>query len=218
MSNEELLFAVSTVWVVVAAVLVIFMQAGFAFLEAGLTRMKNVGHVAAKNVLIFALASIVYYLVGFGMAFGDGGNGFVGGSGFVPVDRRAAADREGAVLLVRGDPRRGRLPLPGRVRRRVARDRLGSDGRADEALGLLRVRNRLHADLLARLALDLVAGRLAVRARDAGLRRLDGRPLPGRARRSRRRAAPRPAPRTVRRGRAARTRFPATTWRSRRSA
>ena len=84
MSNEELVFAVSTVWVVVAAVLVIFMQAGFAFLEAGLTRMKNVGHVAAKNVLIFALASIVYYVVGFGMAFGDGGNGFVGGSGFVP--------------------------------------------------------------------------------------------------------------------------------------
>jgi ammonium transporter, Amt family len=84
MSNEELLFAASTLWVVVAAVLVMFMQAGFAFLEAGLTRMKNVGHVAAKNVLIFALASIVYYLVGFGMAFGDGGNGIVGGSGFAP--------------------------------------------------------------------------------------------------------------------------------------
>jgi Amt family ammonium transporter len=83
-TNEELIVAVSTVWVVVAAVLVIFMQAGFAFLEAGLTRMKNVGHVAAKNVLIFALASIVYYVVGFGMAFGDGGNGFVGGSGFLP--------------------------------------------------------------------------------------------------------------------------------------
>src|SRR5215212_10372733 len=61
-----------------------FMQAGFAFLEAGLTRMKNVGHIAAKNVLIFALASIVYYLVGFGIAFGDGGNGLVGGSGFLP--------------------------------------------------------------------------------------------------------------------------------------
>src|SRR3954452_11976545 len=62
-----------------------FMQAGFAFLEAGLTRMKNVAHIAAKNVLIFALASIVYYLVGFGMAFGDGGGGFVGGSGFLPT-------------------------------------------------------------------------------------------------------------------------------------
>jgi ammonium transporter, Amt family len=84
MSTKELAIATSTVWVVVTAVLVMFMQAGFAFLEAGLTRMKNVGHIAAKNVLIFALASIVYYLVGFGLAFGDGGNGFVGGSGFVP--------------------------------------------------------------------------------------------------------------------------------------
>src|SRR4051794_28554465 len=71
-------------WVVIAAVLVMFMQAGFALVEAGLTRMKNVGHVAAKNVLIFALASIVYYLVGFGIAFGDGGTGLFGGSGFLP--------------------------------------------------------------------------------------------------------------------------------------
>jgi ammonium transporter, Amt family len=84
MTRHELAIAASTTWVVFAAILVMFMQAGFAFLEAGLTRMKNVGHVAAKNVLIFALASIVYYLVGFGMAFGDGGNGLVGGSGFVP--------------------------------------------------------------------------------------------------------------------------------------
>jgi ammonium transporter, Amt family len=84
MTRHELAIAASTTWVVFAAVLVMFMQAGFAFLEAGLTRMKNVGHVAAKNVLILALASIVYYLVGFGIAFGDGGNGLVGGSGFVP--------------------------------------------------------------------------------------------------------------------------------------
>jgi len=84
MTTKELTIATSTVWVVLAAILVMFMQAGFAFLEAGLTRMKNVGHIAAKNVLIFALASIVYYLVGYGIAFGDGGNGLVGGSGFVP--------------------------------------------------------------------------------------------------------------------------------------
>jgi Amt family ammonium transporter len=84
LSTKELAVATSTVWVVIAAVLVMFMQAGFAFLEAGLTRMKNVGHIAAKNVLIFALASVVYYLVGFGLAFGDGGNGLIGGSGFVP--------------------------------------------------------------------------------------------------------------------------------------
>ena len=84
MSTKELALATSTVWVVVAAILVLFMQAGFAFLEAGLTRMKNVGHIAAKNVLVLAIASVVYYLVGFGIAFGDGGNGLVGGSGFVP--------------------------------------------------------------------------------------------------------------------------------------
>jgi Amt family ammonium transporter len=84
MTTQQLAVAASTIWVVLAAVLVMFMQAGFAFLEAGLTRMKNVGHIAAKNVLIFALASVVYYLVGFGLAFGDGGGGLVGGSGFAP--------------------------------------------------------------------------------------------------------------------------------------
>jgi ammonium transporter, Amt family len=91
MSAEELAIGASTIWVVVAAVLVMFMQAGFALLEAGLTRMKNVGHIAAKNALVLALASLVYYLVGFGIAFGDGGNGLFGGSGFVPsVDQLLA--------------------------------------------------------------------------------------------------------------------------------
>jgi Amt family ammonium transporter len=84
MTTKELAFATSTIWVILAAILVMFMQAGFAFLEAGLTRMKNVGHIAAKNVLVLAIASIVYYLVGFGIAFGDGGNGIWGGSGFFP--------------------------------------------------------------------------------------------------------------------------------------
>ena len=84
MSNKDLVIAASTMWVVIAAILVMFMQAGFAFLEAGLTRMKNVGHIAAKNVLVLGIASIVYYLVGYGIAFGDGGNGLVGGSGFAP--------------------------------------------------------------------------------------------------------------------------------------
>src|SRR5438093_12390427 len=60
-----------------------FMQAGFAFLEAGLTRMKNAGHIAAKNVLIFAVCSLVYYVVGFGLAFG-GGNSILGTDGFLP--------------------------------------------------------------------------------------------------------------------------------------
>ena len=83
MTHHQLLIAANTLWVVVAAVLVMFMQAGFAFLEAGLTRMKNAAHIAGKNVLVFGVASLVYWLVGFGLAFGNG-NGLVGLHGFAP--------------------------------------------------------------------------------------------------------------------------------------
>jgi ammonium transporter, Amt family len=82
-SKSDLTIGINTVWVVVAAVLVMFMQAGFAFLEAGMTRMKNAAHVAGKNVLTFALCSLVYWAVGFGIAFGNG-NGLIGTSGFLP--------------------------------------------------------------------------------------------------------------------------------------
>src|SRR5438094_7214357 len=81
--NHDLLIAASTIWVVVTAILVRFMQAGFAFLEAGLTRMKNAGHIAGKNVLIFGICSMVYWAVGFGLAFGDG-NAIFGTGGFFP--------------------------------------------------------------------------------------------------------------------------------------
>ncbi len=92
--NHDLLIAASTIWVVVTAVLVMFMQAGFAFLEAGLTRMKNAGHIAGKNVLIFAIASLVYWAVGFGMAFGDG-NAIIGTHGFFPsVDALTAVGKK----------------------------------------------------------------------------------------------------------------------------
>jgi Amt family ammonium transporter len=91
--NSDLLIAVSTVWVVIAAVLVMFMQAGFAFLEAGLTRMKNAGHIAGKNVLIFGLCSIVYWAIGYGLAFGHG-NGILGTEGFFPsVDAMTAVGK-----------------------------------------------------------------------------------------------------------------------------
>ena len=83
MTKHDLLIAASTIWVVITAVLVMFMQAGFAFLEAGLTRMKNAGHIAGKNVLIFGICSIVYWAVGFGFAFGGGGL-MIGTHGFFP--------------------------------------------------------------------------------------------------------------------------------------
>jgi ammonium transporter, Amt family len=83
MTQHQLLIAANTIWVVVAAILVMFMQAGFAFLEAGLTRMKNAAHIAGKNVLVFGVASLVYWLLGFGLAFGNG-NGLLGLHGFAP--------------------------------------------------------------------------------------------------------------------------------------
>jgi len=93
MSNHELEIAANTIWVVLAAVLVMFMQAGFAFLEASLCRMKNAAHVAAKNVLTFAICSLVYWAVGFGLAFGDG-TPLIGSSGFMPgLDEMMAVGR-----------------------------------------------------------------------------------------------------------------------------
>ncbi|GAC1325546.1 MAG: ammonium transporter [Thermoleophilaceae bacterium] len=65
--------AVDTVWVIVAGVLVMFMQAGFAFLEIGFSRMKNAGSGIAKILINFSIASIGYWAIGFAFAFGGKG-------------------------------------------------------------------------------------------------------------------------------------------------
>lgn len=77
----ELATAIDATWVMVAAILVIFMQGGFALLETGSTRMKNAGHVAGKTILTFGICSLAFWALGFGFTFGDG-NSFVGLSGF----------------------------------------------------------------------------------------------------------------------------------------
>ncbi len=78
---SQLQLAVDSIWVMLAAILVIFMQAGFALLESGSTRMKNAGHVAGKTILTFGLCAIAFWAIGFGFAFGDG-NGLLGTTGF----------------------------------------------------------------------------------------------------------------------------------------
>lgn len=62
--------AVSTIWVLIAAALVFFMQAGFAMCEAGFTRAKNTGNILMKNLMDFSLGTIVFWLLGFGIMFG----------------------------------------------------------------------------------------------------------------------------------------------------
>ncbi|MCA1740762.1 MAG: ammonium transporter, partial [Actinobacteria bacterium] len=76
--------AVDTIWVIVAALLVLFMQAGFAMLEVGFSRMKNVGSVVAKILANMGIGLIAYWVVGFAFAFGDGGSlqPIIGLSGF----------------------------------------------------------------------------------------------------------------------------------------
>ncbi len=71
-----------SLWVLVSAFLVFFMHAGFALVESGFSRQKNAIMVLLKNVAVVALASILFYFVGFGIMFGDG-NAFLGLSGFM---------------------------------------------------------------------------------------------------------------------------------------
>src|SRR5215467_5595476 len=69
------------VWVAVACVLVFLMQAGFMFLEIGFSRQKNAGTGVAKILVNFAIVTIAWWAIGYGVAEG-GGNDFFGTSGF----------------------------------------------------------------------------------------------------------------------------------------
>jgi Amt family ammonium transporter len=69
-------------WTLIAAILVMFMQAGFAMVEAGFTRAKNAVNILMKNALDFAIGSIFFFLFGFAIMFGTDIGGFIGSTGF----------------------------------------------------------------------------------------------------------------------------------------
>lgn len=81
-SAESNAAAIDTMWTLMAAFLVFFMQPGFALVEAGFIRAKNVANIIMKNLMDFAAGSLVYFLIGFAIMFGIDKAGFVGGSGF----------------------------------------------------------------------------------------------------------------------------------------
>ena len=70
-----------TVWVLLGAFLVFFMQAGFGMVEAGFIRAKNTCNILTKNFLDFCMASLGFFLIGYALMFGDG-NGFMGMKGW----------------------------------------------------------------------------------------------------------------------------------------
>lgn len=79
MENQVLL---DTLWVLLCAMLVFFMNLGFAAVESGFARSKNTVNILSKNFIVFAVSSLGFYVLGWGLMFGDG-NGFVGLQGLL---------------------------------------------------------------------------------------------------------------------------------------
>jgi Amt family ammonium transporter len=73
MTAEELKVGADTAWTVLTAFLVFFMNAGFGLVEAGLCRKKNATMILSKNFVVFAIATLGFYFIGFGLMFSDGG-------------------------------------------------------------------------------------------------------------------------------------------------
>jgi Amt family ammonium transporter len=92
--DPETKVALDTLWVLVTAFLVFFMNAGFALVESGLCRAKNAVNILAKNFIVFAASSIAFWIIGFGLMFGNG-SPIIGTSGFLlagPDNSPAMAD------------------------------------------------------------------------------------------------------------------------------
>ena len=86
MSLEEILSAVNgevfSVWFLIGAALVFWMQAGFAMVETGFTRAKNAGNILMKNLMDFCIGTVVFILIGFGLLLGEDLVGIIGKPGF----------------------------------------------------------------------------------------------------------------------------------------
>ena len=71
-----------SVWFLIGAALVFWMQAGFAMVEAGFTRAKNTGNILMKNLMDFCIGTVVFILIGFGLLLGEDLFGLIGKPGF----------------------------------------------------------------------------------------------------------------------------------------
>ncbi len=72
-----------TIWILIAAFLVFFMQSGFAMVETGFTRAKNSVNILMKNIVDLCVGSLLFFLVGFGLMFGKDAGGFIGTDNFI---------------------------------------------------------------------------------------------------------------------------------------
>ena len=81
----------NTIWILISSFLVFFMQAGFAMLEAGFSQAKNAGNIIMKNLMDFSVGSLIYWVVGFAIMFGDH-NQFIGQGFFLLKENFAHLD------------------------------------------------------------------------------------------------------------------------------
>jgi Amt family ammonium transporter len=95
---DPLVRSLNTVWVLITAFLVFWMQAGFALVEAGLTRAKNTTNILFKNLIDFVFATLAYWVIGYAFMFGSSAGGWIGTSGFL-VTPTGAEDVAGVPLM-----------------------------------------------------------------------------------------------------------------------
>lgn len=97
----ELKVAADTIWVLVTAMLVFFMNLGFACVESGFCRQKNCVNILSKNFVVFAVTTIGFWFLGFGLMFGNG-NDYIGQEGLLMVQ---GADNSPATAAYSGNYR-----------------------------------------------------------------------------------------------------------------
>ena len=75
---QGLQIGIDNMWLLIAGFMVMFMQPGFAMVEAGFTRSKNTANILMKNLMDFSIGSILYWVIGFGIMYGESLGGFIG--------------------------------------------------------------------------------------------------------------------------------------------
>jgi ammonium transporter, Amt family len=75
---DELAFSINNLWVLIAAILVMFMQPGFAMVEAGFTRKKNTANILMKNLMDFSIGALIFWIIGYSVMYGETLWGFIG--------------------------------------------------------------------------------------------------------------------------------------------
>ena len=91
--------AADTMWVLIGAFMVFFMQPGFAMVETGFTRAKNAGNIVMKNFMDLCLGSIVFWIIGFGLMFGTDIGGLIGAPDFFVQNDYGASYPSWALFL-----------------------------------------------------------------------------------------------------------------------